>query len=314
MDGLPSGARTAAFTGAALCCFAANSLLCRMALRPGLIDAASFMTIRLGSGAAVLWLLARHGRWSGAGGGGGETSAALGAARAPGEEGQRGSWRGALWLFGYAVTFSFAYLRLTAGMGALILFGVVQATMLGSGLWSGERPRLLEWLGLILAVGGLVALTLPGLSAPDPRGALLMACAGVGWAGYSLRGRTASQPVRSNAGNFLRAVPLSVAVSLLTLGAARADVRGALLAAASGAVASGLGYCIWYAVLPSLSSTRAAIVQLAVPALAAAGGVLLLGETLSLRLIGAGGAILGGVLLATLAHATAQRGAPAKAP
>ncbi|GAC1536311.1 MAG: DMT family transporter [Myxococcales bacterium] len=258
---------------------------------PGLIDPASFMTLRLGSGAAVLWLLSRAGR-------------------RPDGLGQGGSWAGALSLFGYAVTFSFAYQRLTAGTGALVLFGVVQATMLGWGLWSGERPRALEWLGLLLAVGGLVALTLPGLSAPDPQGAGLMAFAGIGWAAYSLLGRTAARPVAANAGNFLRALPLSLAVSLLTRGAARAGLRGVLLAVASGAVASGLGYCIWYAALPALTRTRAAIVQLAVPALAAAGGVLLLGETVSLRLVGSGGAILGGVLIATLAHQRASRAVP----
>jgi drug/metabolite transporter (DMT)-like permease len=291
MDGIASGPRIAALTCAALCCFAANSLLCRMALRPGLIDPASFMTLRLASGAAVLWILARRGP---------KPDAVL----------QGGSWRGALWLFAYAVTFSFAYLRLTAGTGALILFGVVQATMLSAGLWSGERPRLLEWLGLLLAAFGLLALTLPGLSAPDPIGAGLMICAGVSWAFYSLRGRAALRPLASNAGNFLRAVPLSIAVSLLGFKSARADLRGVLLAFASGAVASGIGYSIWYTALRGLTSTRAAVVQLAVPALAAAGGILLLAETLSPRLILAGSAILGGVLLATLAHGGARSAAP----
>jgi drug/metabolite transporter (DMT)-like permease len=292
MDSIASGPRIAALTGAALCCFAANSLLCRIALRPGLIDAASFMTLRLASGAAVLWVLARRGR--------------------PDAARPAGSWRGALWLFAYAVTFSFAYLRLTAGTGALILFGVVQATMMSVGLWSGERPRLLEWLGLLLAALGLLALTLPGLSAPDPIGAALMVCAGISWAFYSLRGRAAVSPLAANAGNFLRAVPLSLAVSLLSFKSARADLRGVLLAFASGAIASGIGYSIWYAALRGLSSTRAAVVQLAVPALAAAGGILFLGETLSQRLILAGSAILGGVLIATLAHGGARSAAPSR--
>jgi drug/metabolite transporter (DMT)-like permease len=291
MERIPSVWRTAAFTGASLCCFAANSLLCRMALRPGFIDAASFTTLRIASGAAVLWILTRR-------------------SAGPDRASRGGSWRGALWLFAYAVTFSFAYLRLAAGTGALILFGVVQATMLGAGLWSGERPRLLEWLGLLLAAFGLLMLTLPGLSAPDPRGAGLMACAGVSWAFYSLRGRVASRPLASNAGNFLRAVPLSLAVSLLSFSSARADLRGVFFAVASGAIASGIGYSIWYAALRGLTSTRAAVVQLAVPALAAAGGVLFLGETLSLRLVSAGSAILGGVLLATLARGGVLRAAP----
>ncbi len=285
---ITSGGKLAALTVAALCCFAANSLLCRMALQPGLIDPVSFMSVRLLSGATVLWLLAQGGD----------------AAR-----GQRvgGGWIGALWLFGYAVAFSFAYLRLPAGTGALILFGVVQATMIGAGVARGERPGALEWSGLLISVCGLVALTLPGLSAPDPRDALLMACAGVGWAFYSLRGRATARPIASNAGNFLRALPLTLAVSALTLAHAHATWRGLMLAVASGAVASGIGYVSWYAALRGLSSTRAGIVQLAVPGLTAGGGVVLLRETLSVRLVASGLAILGGVLLATLAHVPVTR-------
>src|ERR1700738_715566 len=197
-----------------------------MALRPGLIDPVSFMSVRLLSGAAVLWLLAL----------GGDAG-----------RGQRfeGGWMGALWLFAYAISFSFAYLRLPAGTGALILFGVVQATMIGAGVARGERPGALEWSGLLVSVSGLVALTLPGLSAPDPRGALLMVCAGVGWALYSLRGRATARPIASTAGHFLRAVPLTLAVSTLTLAHAHATFRGLMLAVASGAGAPGIGYVLW---------------------------------------------------------------------
>jgi drug/metabolite transporter (DMT)-like permease len=279
--------RTVGLTSAALTCFAANSLLCRMALKPGHIDAASFMTLRLASGALVLAAISRRS-----------------APPAPSED-ERSRWIGALWLFLYAVAFSFAYLRLSAGAGALILFGVVQATMVCAGLWSGERLRALEGLGMLLALGGLVALTLPGLAAPDPRGAGLMAAAGIGWAAYSLRGRKASRPVVANAASFLRAVPLSMAACALGWRGAHLDLRGVLLAVASGGLASGIGYSLWYAALPSLSTTRAAIVQLTVPVLAAAAAVILLSESLSPRLLGAGSAILGGVALAILARGRA---------
>ncbi|HEX4385544.1 MAG TPA: DMT family transporter [Myxococcales bacterium] len=275
--------RDSALTVASLICFAANSLLCRMALRPGLIDAPSFMNIRFASGAIVLALLA------------GRNEEGRGPLR-------EGTFRGALWLAFYAVTFSFAYLRLPAGAGALILFGVVQLTMTGWGLLRGERPAALEWLGHVLAFTGLLVLTLPGLSAPDPRGALLMTCAGIGWAFYSLHGRAAKSAVASNAGHFIRALPFTLAVSAITIGSAHLQLRGVLLALASGVLASGLGYVIWYSALKSLSSTQAGIVQLAVPAIAAAGGVLLLGEALSPRLLGAGAAILIGILVSKLSH------------
>jgi drug/metabolite transporter (DMT)-like permease len=273
--------RNLVLTALSLCCFAANSLLCRMALRPHLIDAPSFMNVRFASGAVVLSLLALRDRSS----------------KGPLRE---GSFRGALWLAFYAVTFSFAYLLLPAGAGALILFGVVQLTMTTWGVYRGERPGRVEWAGHALAFAGLLALTLPGLSAPDPKGALLMICAGVGWAFYSLHGRAAKGAVASNAGHFLRALPLTLAVSVVTARSAHVEPRGLALALASGIVASGLGYVIWYTALKSLSSAQAGIVQLAVPALAAAGGVVMLGETLSPRLLGAGSAILAGILIAKL--------------
>lgn len=277
--------RTALFTVLALLGFAANSLLCRAALAGGgrFIDAASFTGVRLVSGALMLGLLLR---WRGG-------------------RYQGGSWGSALALFAYAAGFSLAYMRIPAGVGALLLFGCVQATMLGTGLVRGERPRPLEWAGLLLALGGLVGLTAPGATTPDFVGAALMAGAGVAWGVYSLRGRGSTNPLAATAQNFLLSVPLALALSAVSTalqGAPHATPRGMVLAIASGALASGVGYSLWYAALPHLTATRAAIIQLSVPVLAATGGVLLLGEQLTVRLVGAGTALLCGVLLALAAR------------
>lgn len=269
--------RTVAFTGLALTAFAANSLLCRAALGRGAIDAASFSTIRLGSGAVTLLAISR-------------AIAPRGAAFA-------GSWLSAGLLFLYAVPFSYAYVTLGAGTGALILFGAVQATMLAVALFTGERPHLAEWTGLILALFGLVYFVLPGLSAPSPVGCALMTTAGVAWGVYSIRGRSASFPLAETTGNFLRSVPMAVVVGIAAA-AAHITVAGFVLAVVSGALASGLGYVAWYAALSGLTTTRAASVQLAVPVLAAAGGVLFLSERITLRLLVAAALILGGVGLA----------------
>ena len=282
-----SNLRTAALTCTALLGFAANSLLCRMALGPGTIDAASFTTIRLLSGAVVLVLLARTTSDSG--------------------NAERGSWLSGVALFGYAVAFSFAYLRLGTGTGALILFGAVQATMIGWGLFSGERPRPAEWIGLAIALGGLVVLTLPGLTAPDPLGAALMAVSGIGWGVYSMRGRGIANPLRATAGNFVRTLPLAAICSLLAFSSFEVSPSGVLLACASGAIASGIGYSLWYAALRNLSATRAAIVQLSVPVLAAAAGIAVLGEVVSHRLLVAGAVILGGVAVAVLGKSLGAR-------
>jgi drug/metabolite transporter (DMT)-like permease len=201
-------------------------------------------------------------------------------------------------LFLYAIAFSFAYLSLNAGTGALILFGTVQVTMILAALRSGERPQPLEWLGLLFAMGGLVYLVLPGLEAPSLLGSALMTGAGIAWGLYSLRGRGTGSPLADTTGNFIRAVPLILAVRLVTLGDVHLSQPGILLAVLSGAVASGLGYVIWYAALSGLTATRAAIVQLSVPVLAAWGGVVFLAEDISLRLILAGAFILGGIALA----------------
>ncbi|HJZ89157.1 MAG TPA: DMT family transporter [Polyangia bacterium] len=281
--------RTFALTGAALIGFAANSLLCRAALRPGLIDAASFTALRLGSGALALALLERAGS---------------GSRRARAEAGS--FWSGAA-LFAYAAAFSFAYLRIGAGVGALILFGAVQATMIGWGLLSGERPRALEWMGVLVALSGLALLPAPGARAADPLGAALMAGAGIAWGIYSVRGRGVARPLAATAANFARSLPWAALLWLGFAPRAHASWGGAALAVASGALASGVGYSVWYAALRGLSATRAAVVQLATPVLAAVGAVTLLGETLGARLLVCGAAILGGVALAL-----AGRGRPAR--
>jgi drug/metabolite transporter (DMT)-like permease len=289
----PSPARTAALTALALVAFAGNSLLCRMALKHTGLDAASFTSLRLASGALVLGLLVaiRQGRQDHQ-------------RRAPWAA---GDWTSALALFVYAAGFSFAYVSLSAATGALLLFGVVQTAMIGWGLSRGEQLRPLQWGGLATACAGLVWLLLPGLATPSLAAGALMGAAGLGWAVYTLRGRGAKDdPTAVTAGNFLRATPLALAVSLLAplagAGAPRIDGPGALLALASGALASGAGYAVWYTALRGLTATRAAILQLAVPAIAAAGGVVLLGEPLTPGLALASLAVLGGVLLVILAR------------
>lgn len=256
--------------------FAGNSLLARAALQGGRIDAASFTTLRLIAGAALLWLLVRlrHDAPTG-----------------------RGNWLSALALFVYAAGFSLAYVQLPAASGALLLFGAVQATMIGRGVWLGERLRPLQAAGFVLALAGIVGMLLPGLSAPSLAGSLLMLSAGVAWGVYSLRGQGSGDPTRVTADNFLRAASIATVLSVFWHRAAHMDAVGVLLAVTSGALASGIGYVIWYAVLPQLKATQAATVQLSVPVLAALGGVLLLGEPLTLRLVLASVAILGGILL-----------------
>ena len=287
---LMSHARIALLTLLALLAFAGNSLLCRAALAHTDIDAASFTLVRLLSGAVVLWLLASLRRSGGRG---------------------RGNWLSAFALFAYAAAFSFAYVKLTAAAGALLLFGAVQATMIAHGLWSGERLRPLQLGGLLLACGGLVGLVLPGLSAPPLLAALLMVTAGIAWGVYSLRGRGAGDPLQVTAGNFLRAVPMAAVLSLLLFGQASPDPAGLGYAVQSGALASGVGYAIWYTALPFLKSVTAATVQLAVPVIAAMGGVLLLGEPLTPRLLAASAAILGGVALVVLLGARGRANTPA---
>jgi drug/metabolite transporter (DMT)-like permease len=266
-------------TALAMIAFAGNSLLCRVALKQTAIDAASFTLIRVVSGALCLWIIVQLRK---------------------GPSGKAGSWPSAAALFGYAALFSFAYLRLTAGTGALLLFGAVQATMIIWALRKGERLRLIQVAGLILALGGLIALVLPGLSSPPLGAAILMLGAGIAWGVYSLRGKGGGDPLRATAGNFLRAVPMAVLLSVMMLSSANFDRAGIGYAVASGALASGIGYAIWYTALPALKATGAATVQLSVPVLAAAGGIIFLGESITLRYVLASVAVLGGIALVVL--------------
>jgi drug/metabolite transporter (DMT)-like permease len=271
--------RTAVLTVLALVAFAANSLLCRLALRTSAIDPVSFTAVRLASGAAMLWLIA-----------------VLSGRRR--QATSRGSWTSALMLFAYAAAFSFAYLSLSVGTGALILFGAVQGTMMIAGIRAGERPHPMQWAGLVAALGGLIYLVSPGLTAPSPAGSGLMAAAGIAWGVYSLRGRGAGDPLTVTVDNFMRSVPLVLIISLLLMRDALLTQRGIVLAACSGAVTSGVGYVLWYAALKGLTTTRAAVVQLAVPVIAAFVAALFLDEPVPLRLVAASVMILGGIALA----------------
>jgi drug/metabolite transporter (DMT)-like permease len=280
------GIRATVLTLLAMLAFAANSLLCRMALGEGHIDAASFTAVRVASGALTLFLIVLP-QWRRSG-------------RAPAD------WRSVAMLFAYMAFFSFAYLSLSVGTGALLLFGAVQLTMFVAALRAGERFAAASWAGLALAVAGLVYLVSPGLTAPDPLGAGLMVAAGAAWGLYSLLGRSTRNPLEATANNFILAVPLALVVSLLFLGDLRLSREGLILAALSGAVASGLGYVAWYAALKGLTAARAATVQLSVPALAAVGGVLLLAEPVTPRLVLASVATLGGIAI-VLAQKTRRR-------
>ena len=291
--------RIALLTVLAMISFAGNSLLCRAALKHSGIDAASFTTIRLIAGALTLWLIV------------------LGMQRRqstfpqPRNANSRGNWLSAFALFSYAACFSFAYIDLSAATGALLLFGSVQASMITYGLIKGERFRGRQLLGFICALGGLIGLLLPGFAAPPLTSAALMIAAGIAWGIYSLRGRmkitgSVTNPVGGatavTAGNFLRTVPFAVLLSLAAVASSSIaiDWTGAAYAIASGAIASGIGYTIWYTALPGLTATTAATVQLSVPLITALGGVLLLGESFTLRLAIASVAILGGIGLVVL--------------
>lgn len=269
-------------TAFALTAFAFNSILCRIALATGEIDAASFTVIRLVSGTVTLAaiLLAT-----------GKTRSIL----------KNGNWASAFFLFAYAIAFSFAYLGLTTATGALILFGCVQLTMFGVSLRRGNRPGMLEWIGLLVAFCGLVYLVFPGLSAPPLISAILMAAAGIAWGFYTLRGKESEDPLADTAGNFLRSMPMVLVIGALFISSVRISSRGAVLAVLSGAIASGIGYSVWYAALKHHTPTRAAVLQLSVPVIAAIGGILLLSEIASVRLLIAAALILGGIGL-TLVH------------
>ena len=272
-------------TALAMVAFAGNSLLCRQALKQTTIDAATFTFVRIVSGAVCLWIIVQLRKRSVA---------------------KAGSWPSALALFGYAALFSFAYLRLTAGTGALLLFGAVQATMIFWALRKGEQLRGLQVAGLFLAIAGLVTLVFPGLSAPPLSAAALMLGAGIAWGIYSLRGKGSGDPLRATAGNFLRAMPMAVLLSVVMLRSASLDPAGICYAVISGALASGVGYAIWYTALPALKASAAATVQLSVPVLAAAGGIAFLSEPITLRFVLASIAVLGGIALVIVERRAAR--------
>ena len=271
--------RVTGLTTLALVAFAGNSVLCRLALKDGSIDAASFSTVRLVSGAIALLVI-------------------LYATNRGTRPASSGSWMSATMLFLYAVCFSFAYVSLDTGIGALILFGMVQATMVTGALWTGDRPTVAEWIGWLLAVSGFVYLVSPGLTAPSPVGSVLMGIAGIGWGIYSLRGRKEPYALSATTYNFVRSVPLVLVVSALSLKEMHLSTNGIVLAILSGAITSGIGYAIWYTALRSISTMQAAMVQLFVPVLAAAGGVIFLAESVSMRLVFSGLLILGGIFVA----------------
>jgi drug/metabolite transporter (DMT)-like permease len=279
-------------TALAMLAFAANSVLCRLALRHTSIDPASFTAIRLVSAALVLWLIVRM--------------------RAPGAA-AGGNWPSAFALFGYAAAFSFAYTGLQAGMGALILFGSVQATMVGIGAWRGERLGGFQATGMAIALAGLAGLLLPqgALPAPPLGAAALMMAAGAAWGVYSLRGRVVPDATAATQGNFARTVPMAAVLAVASLPWLRFDPAGAGLAVASGALASGMGYVVWYTVTPHLKAAHAATVQLSVPLIATGAGVLLLGETMSPLQLLAGAAIIGGIWLSLARRPPGPAAAPA---
>jgi drug/metabolite transporter (DMT)-like permease len=274
-----SNARIITLTSLTMLAFAGNQILCRAALKDTSIDAASFTTIRLVSGAVILWVIVRMRDGAHRGG---------------------GNWVSALMLFAYAAFFSYAYVTLPTATGALLLFGSVQTTMIGHGIWSGEHLRRVQLIGLFLAFAGLLGLLLPGLTAPPLFGAILMLGSGVAWGIYSLRGRITGDPTRETAGNFLRTVPIAAAISILSFNVASLDNVGVWYAVASGALGSGIGYAIWYMALPALKATSAATVQLSVPVITALGGLVFLSEPITLRVTLACVAILGGIALVVL--------------
>lgn len=272
----PNLVRLSLLTLLALLAFAGNSILCRMALEGSTIDPATFTSVRLISGAITLWfiILLKQGNVR-----------------------QYGSWLSAIALFVYAAAFSFSYIALSAAMGALILFGAVQATMISYGLFHGERFKSIQLIGFALACFGLIGLLLPGLSAPPLSGAAFMLLAGIAWGVYSLRGKNATDPLKETAGNFMKAAPIAVVLSLILIDQTSITNEGLWLAIVSGSVTSGVGYAIWYAVLPNLRASHAATLQLSVPVFTAVAGVLILQEQVTLRFVLASLAILGGIYL-----------------
>lgn len=288
-------------TALAMLAFAGNSVLCRLALEQGIIDPASFTSVRILSGALMLVVLLLL----------------MPQKRKPNNEAHpeqlhsslqqknlfrfaHSTWSGGLALFFYAAGFSFAYITLPAGTGALILFATVQITMLSSALLTGSRLAMAQWIGFVMALLGLVFLLLPGISSPPLFGSVLMMIAGISWGIYSILGKSVINPTRATTENFIRAILPALLLSLLFMNDLSLTTHGVLLAITSGALTSGIGYAIWYAVLPHLKAESSASLQLTVPVIATMGGVIWLGETVTLRLVLASAAILGGVAMVVL--------------
>ncbi len=268
---------TVCLTAITLVAFAANSVLCRLALAAGSVDPTSFASMRIAAGAATLWVV----------------SAIFRRKARP-----AGSWISASMLALYAFAFSYAYVGLSVGTGALVLMGAVQTTMIIAGIRAGEQVSPVRWLGMILALAGIVYLVSPGIAGPPPVASALMALAGVAWGIYSLRGRRVADPITATTDNFIRAVPIAFVLTIARIGEFHLSTQGVLLAILSGSVTSGLGYVLWYAALRGLTATRAAVVQLAVPVITALGGVAFLSEAITSRLVIASLAVIGGVGLA----------------
>ncbi|NQV16052.1 DMT family transporter [bacterium] len=273
--------KTIVLTAMALIAFAANSVLCRLALGEAAIDAGSFTSIRLLSGALTLLVILFYKKEK---------------PYLP----RTGSWQPGLMLFIYAIAFSFAYITLDTGTGALILFGAVQITMIIVSLFRGNRLHASEWFGIVIAFSGFVYLILPGVSTPSVFGFSLMTIAGIAWGLYTLKGKDSTNPLLDTAHNFMRTIPLVIIIVLLTLKNGHFSLEGFILAALSGSIASGLGYTIWYKALEGLSATQAAVIQLSVPMIAALGGVMFVSEPITLRLTISGILILGGILTVVL--------------
>ncbi len=269
------------YTVIAMLAFAGNSVLCRLALAGQEIDAGSFTVIRLLSGAVTFLFLLNFS---------GKTKPIL----------NYGSWSASFMLFVYAATFSFAYLMLDTGTGALILFGIVQLTMITANLIAGIKMRMIEWSGVILSIAGFVYLVLPQVSQPSIIGTFLMAIAGVAWGIYTLLGKTSREPLLDTASNFIRTLPLLVILALASLSIIDISSFGIVLAVVSGVFASALGYALWYKVLKDLTTVEASVVQLSVPVLAAVGGLLFTEEPITLRLVFASMLVLGGISLIVL--------------
>ena len=270
------------YTTLALFAFAGNSILCRLALGENTVDASSFTSIRLVSGVVVLAIILKLAQ--------------------PGRSSKtKGSWKASGMLFLYAITFSYAYISLETGTGALILFATVQITMIAVNLASGNRLDRIEWLGITIAFFGFIYLVAPGVSAPSPIGLVLMSVAGIAWGLYTLAGRGSENPLGDTTFNFIRTLPMVLILVAVTFPFANLSITGVLLAILSGGIASGIGYSIWYMALGGLSATQAAVVQLIVPVIAALGGVLFANEPVHLRLVVASIMILGGVLTVTMA-------------